>query len=133
MNTNNIVVIPNSKLSQSVVTNYSLPEPRLVLQLQVGVDCGGDPRRVQSLLEEVARAAAGRIPGLLAEPAPAARFHPGFGPASLDFTLNCQVAGYADLVAVQSELRALIVERFRAERISFPPVPGALPRPTATS
>jgi len=125
---NNIVVIPNSKLSQSVLTNYSLPEPRLTVQVPVGVDYGSDPRRVEGVLQDVARRAAAEVPGMLAEPAPVARFVPGFGPSSLDFTLNCQVAGYADLMAVQSELRFRIVERFRAEGIEFPPVPGALPR-----
>jgi small-conductance mechanosensitive channel len=126
---NNIVVIPNNKLSQSVVTNYSLPEPRLTLQVPVGVDHASDPRQVERVLLAIAVQAAREIPGLLADPAPGVRFVPGFGPSSLDFTLNCQVAAYADQVAVQSELRFRIVERFRAEGIEFPPVPGAPPRP----
>jgi small-conductance mechanosensitive channel len=63
---------------------------------------------------------------LLADPAPVARFAPGFGATSLEFTLNCHVAAYADLIAAQSELRLRIVERFRAEGIEFPPVPGAV-------
>lgn len=125
---NNVVVIPNNKLSQSVVTNFSLPEPRLALQIPVGVDYGSDPRRVERVLLETAVQAAREIPGLLADPAPAVRFAPGFGPASLDFTLSCQVAAYGDLVPVQSELRARIVERFRAEGIDFPPIPGVPPR-----
>ncbi len=128
---NNIVVIPNSKLSQSVVTNYSLPEPRLTLQLPVDVDYASDPRRVQRVLVELAQQAAREVPGLLAEPAPLVRFAPGFGTAGLGFTLNCQVAGFADQLAVQSELRARIVERFRAEGIEFPPVPGAVLRPAS--
>ncbi len=125
---NNVVIIPNNKLSQSVVTNFSLPEPRLALQVPVGVDYGSDPRRVERVLLDVAVQAARDVPGLLADPPPAVRFAPGFGPASLDFTLNCQVAAYTDLVTVQSELRARIVERFRAEGIEFPPVPGVPPR-----
>ncbi len=125
---NNIVVIPNNKLSQSVVTNYSLPESRLALQIPVGVDYASDPRQVERVLLDVAVQSAREVPGLIADPAPVVRFAPGFGPASLDFTLNCQVASYADQVAVQSELRSRIVERFRAEGIEFPPVPGSIPR-----
>lgn len=125
---NNIVVIPNNKLAQSVVTNYSLPEPRLTLQIPVGVDYASEPRQVERVLLDVAAQASREVPGLLADPAPVVRFAPGFGPAALDFTLNCLVAAYADQMAVQSELRFRIVERFRAEGIEFPPVPGTLPR-----
>jgi small-conductance mechanosensitive channel len=125
---NNIVVIPNNKLSQSVVTNFSLPEPRLTLQIPVAVDYESDPRQVERALLDVAAQAASAVPGLLPDPPPVVRFVPGFGPTALEFTLNCQVARYADQVAVQSELRSRIVERFRADGIEFPPVPGAFPR-----
>jgi small-conductance mechanosensitive channel len=121
---NNVVVIPNSKLSQSVVTNYSFPDPRVTLQIPVGVDYASDPRRVERVLQEIARTATD-VPGMLAEPPPSVRFAPGFGPSSLDFTLSVVVGEHADQMAVQSELRARIVERFRAEGIEFPPVPGA--------
>lgn len=124
---NNLVVIPNSKLSQSVMTNFSLPEPQVSLQIPVSVDYASDPRRVEQVLRDLARTAATEVPGLLTEPAPLARFAPGFGPASLDFTLSVTVAAHADQIAVQSELRARIVERFRAEGIAFPPVPGVAP------
>ena len=128
---NNLVVIPNSKLSQSVVTNFSLPEARQVLQITVGVDYASDPRLVERVIGETALAAVGELPGLLADPAPAVRFAPGFGPASLDFTLVVAVAGPAEQLGVQSELRTRIVERFRVEGIEFPPVPGAPPRPAS--
>jgi small-conductance mechanosensitive channel len=126
---NNVVVIPNSKLAQSVVTNFSLPDGQLALQLPVGVDYASDPRQVARLLAEIAREAAGAVPGLLADPSPVARLAPGFGATSLEFTLTCRIADYADQLAVQSELRSRIVERFRAEGIEFPPVPGAAQRP----
>ncbi len=122
---NNIVIIPNNKLSQSVVTNYSLPEPRLTVQIPVGVDHASDPRQVERVLLDLVVRAASEVPGLLADPPPVVRFAPGFGPTSLDFTLHCQVAAFAEQLAVISELRARIVERFRAEGIEFPPVPGA--------
>jgi len=127
---NTIVVIPNNKLAQSVLTNYSLPEPRLALQIPVGVDYASDPRQVGRMLLDIAVQAARDIPGVLATPAPAVRFA-GFGPTALEFMLNCQIGAYADQIAVQSELRARIVERFRAEGVEFPPVPGTFTRPKA--
>jgi small-conductance mechanosensitive channel len=88
---NNIVVIPNSKLSQSVVTNYYLPEKRMSLLIPIGVSYSSDPEKVEKILVEEAKKAVGQIPGFLGDPEPFVRFIPGFGDSSLDFTLICQV------------------------------------------
>ena len=117
---NNTVIIPNSKLAQSVVTNYHLPEKSLTLRLPVSVSYRTDPQRVEEVLVEVARKAAGEVPGLLVEPEPEVRFSPGFGESSLDFTLNCQVAEFSDQYLVQHELRKRIFQRFKEEGIEIP-------------
>jgi small-conductance mechanosensitive channel len=119
---NNIVVVPNQKVSQAIVTNYHLPDPRMSLLLRVGVAYGSDPRRVVEVLTRVAREAvvSGDVPGLLAEPEPLVRFIPGFGESSLDFTLIVQVREFTDQYAVQDELRKRILEAFRREGIEIP-------------
>jgi small-conductance mechanosensitive channel len=120
MQQNNVVVIPNSKLAQSVVTNFSLPEKRMAAQITVGVSYRSDPDRVEQVLVEEAKKAVGQVPGLLGEPEPFARFIPGFGESSLDFTLVCHVAEFADQYPVQHELRKRIFQRFRQEGIEIP-------------
>jgi small-conductance mechanosensitive channel len=117
---NNIVVIPNSKLSQSVVTNYYLPEKRMSLLIPVGVSYASDPDHVERVLLEEATQAVGQIPGLLGDPAPFVRFIPGFGDSSLDFTLICQVAEFTDQYLAQHELRKRIFRRFKHENIEIP-------------
>jgi small-conductance mechanosensitive channel len=117
---NNIVVIPNSKLSQSVVTNYYLPEKRMSLLVPVGVSYSSDPDRVERVLLEEATQAVGQVPGLLGDPAPFVRFIPGFGESSLDFTLICQVAEFTDQYLAQHELRKRIFRRFKQEGIEIP-------------
>jgi small-conductance mechanosensitive channel len=117
---NNMVVIPNSKLSQSVVINYNLPEKNMSLQIPVGVSYASDPERVEQILVEEAKKAVGEIPGLLADPEPSARFIPGFGDSSFDFTLTCQVREITDQYPVQHELRKRILKRFRQEGIEIP-------------
>lgn len=117
---NNIVVVPNSKLSESIITNYFLPERRMSLLLPVGVSYQSDPRRVEEILMEEAKKAASEIEGLLAEPAPFVRFIPGFGDSSLNFTLICQVREFVDQYLVQHELRHRIFERFKKEGIEIP-------------
>lgn len=117
---NNLIVVPNAKLAQVIVTNYHLPEKRMSLLVQVGVSYDCDPEAVEQILIEEAVAGAHDIDGLLADPAPFVRFIPGFGDSSIDFTLICQVAEFVDQFAVQHELRKRIFRRFRTEGIEIP-------------
>jgi small-conductance mechanosensitive channel len=117
---NNIVVIPNSKLAQSVVTNYYLPEKRMSLLIAISVSYSSDPEQVERILIEEARNAVGQVPGLLGDPEPFVRFIPGFGESSLDFTLICQVKEFVDQYLAQHELRKRIFKRFKAEGIEIP-------------
>ena len=117
---NNIVVIPNSKLTQAIITNYYMPEKRMSLLIPVGVSYDSDPDKVEEILLDEVKKAVGEVPGLLAEPAPFVRFIPGFGDSSLDFTLICQVSEYVDQYLVQHELRKRIFKRFRKEGIEIP-------------
>lgn len=117
---NNMVVIPNSKLAQSIVTNYFLPEKRMSVLIPVSVSYSSDPGYVEKVLVEEARKAIGEVEGLLAEPEPFVRFIPGFGESSLDFTLICQVREFTDQYLVQHELRKRIFRRFGEENIEIP-------------
>jgi small-conductance mechanosensitive channel len=117
---NNIVIIPNSKVSESIITNYFLPERRMSLLLDIGVSYDSDSRRVEKLLVEEATRAATEVEGLLSDPAPFVRFIPGFGDSALNFTLICQVREFVDQYYVQHELRHRIFERFKKEGIEIP-------------
>jgi small-conductance mechanosensitive channel len=117
---NNVVIVPNAKVAQSVITNYDMPEPRMSLSLKISVSYATDVDRLETVLLEEVSAAVGEVPGLLGDPPPSVRFIPGFGDYSLDFTLNCHVASFVDQFGVQHELRKRILRRFRAENIEIP-------------
>lgn len=117
---NNMVIIPNSKLAKSIVTNYCLPEKRLSLLIPVSVSYSCDPAAVEEVLIDEAKRSVGDIPGLLGDPGPFVRFIPGFGESSLDFTLICQVGEFVDQYPAQHELRKRIFARFKAEGIEIP-------------
>jgi small-conductance mechanosensitive channel len=116
----NVVIVPNAKLSQAIVTNYYLPEKRMGTGLQVGVSHKSDPDHVERVLLEIAKQGTADIPGLLAEPAPSVTFDPGFGDFNLGFTLSFQVAEFSVQWRVRHELRKRIWRRFREERIEIP-------------
>ena len=116
---NNIVIIPNSKLAQSMITNFYLPIPHMAVRIPVGVSYGSDPQHVENVLIDEVLKAAKDLPQLLTEPAPVVRFI-GFGDSSLDFTVVVYVKEYADQFPVQSELRKRIFHRFKQEGIEIP-------------
>jgi small-conductance mechanosensitive channel len=117
---NNLILVPNSKLGQAIVTNYHLPEKRMgvSVQVNVGVDC--DPQHVERVLLEIGHAGAGEIAGMLPDPPPSVAFDPGVSEFSVGFSLNYQVAEFANQFAVRNELRRRIFQRFREEGIQIP-------------
>lgn len=117
---NNIVIIPNSKLAQSVIINHNMPENRLSVLIKIGVSYSSDPEKVERVLTEEAMRAVGEVKGLMGDPAPFVRFIPGFGDSSLDFTLICQGEEYVDQYIIQHEMRKRIFKRFQQEGIEFP-------------
>jgi hypothetical protein len=54
---NNHVIVPNSTLAKAVITNYSLPEPRMAYVMPVRVSYGTDPQRVEKALLDVTQEA----------------------------------------------------------------------------
>jgi len=118
----NLIVIPNNKLSQSTVTNFHLPERRMAISIPVGVAMDSDLAKVERTLIDIALKA--DIRGLLKEPAPVALLS-GFAERSLEFNLVCYINDFEDQFNIQHELRKQIVERFRKEEISIPRAPSA--------
>jgi small-conductance mechanosensitive channel len=117
---NNMVIVPNNKLGQAIVTNFYLPEKHLGASIVVNVDRDADEDRVEQLLLDVARGAVNEVPGLLANPAPSVMFDPGVSEWSLGFTVGYEVAEFGDQTRVRHELRKRVLRRLRREGIGLP-------------
>jgi len=117
---NNIVIVPNSKMAQSMITNFYLPVPHMALRIPVSVSYDSDPQHVENVILDEVKKSTSAIQELIMDPEPVVRFMPGFGDSSLDFTLIVYVKEYADQFPVQSELRKRIFNRFKEEGIEIP-------------
>ena len=117
---NNMILVPNAKLAQAIVTNFHLPEKRMSASVQVSVSYDSDLDKVERVLLDVAQRAVKELPGMEPEPAPSVSFDPGFGDWSLGFTLGFQVTEFANQFGVKAELRKRILRRFREEGIVIP-------------
>jgi small-conductance mechanosensitive channel len=116
---NNMILIPNAKLAQAVVTNFYLPEKRMGTDVKVMVSHGSDIDRVEAILLDVAQKAARDVSGMAADHAPEVKFDPGFTDAGLGFTVGVQVAEFVAQFGVKNELRKRIYRRLREERIEL--------------
>lgn len=117
---NNLIIVPNSKLAQAIITNYSLPQKQMGISVQVGVNYDADIDQVERVLLDVAKHAVGEVAGMVADPAPSVTFEPGFGDSSLNFSVNLQVSEFSQQFPVRQELRKRILRRLRQEGIDIP-------------
>lgn len=113
---NNLIVIPNNKIAQSIVTNYYLPERRVVAPMVVTVSFDADPELIERTLLEVVNTT--NVQGLLKESPPTVLLS-GFNERGQDFTVVCNVADFESQGRVHHELRKRIMQRFREEGIAL--------------
>lgn len=118
MPSNIIVVIPNRKLAQSVVVNYSLPNELLSTTVTVRVDATADPEKAEQVVVEEARRILRDLPGVVADQEPSVTF--GTGDSFIEFTLSVQVHRFIEQSGVQNELRKRLFKRLRQEGIEHP-------------
>lgn len=116
----NLIVLPNSKLSEAVVTNFSQPVKPLSVPIPIGVSYSTDIDHLDRVVLDEVQKAMGSIDGLLDDPPPVLRFNPGFGDSSLNFTLVVHVAQFEMQFAVTDQIRRRLLKRFREEGINIP-------------
>lgn len=92
---NNVVIVPNSKLSSAIFINYHLPAKEITLTMDVGVSYNSDLEQVETVTVEVAKEVMQEIAPELKGIEPYIRFHT-FNDFSIDFTLYMRVNEYFD-------------------------------------
>jgi small-conductance mechanosensitive channel len=116
---NNLVVIPNSRLAQNVVTNYDLPGKEEAVLLQVGVAYASDLAQVERVAIETTRRVLQELPGAVAEFEPFIRYHT-FGESSIDFTIIARGRHHTDQFLIKHELVKALARSFASEGIVIP-------------
>jgi small-conductance mechanosensitive channel len=116
---NNIFVIPNTKITSGILINYNLPEARQTADVAVMVGFDADVDMVQRIAIEETRT----CHGVLATPEPSVFFNPGVTPTHLQFTVVFSVSAIGEKGPVQSEVRLRIHRRLRAAGVPLPHPP----------
>lgn len=115
----NLILIPNAKLTELIVTNYNLPEKDLAVTVALGVHYRSDLAKVERVACEVAAEVMREVPGAIPAFAPFVRYQ-GFGESSIDFTVVLRTAAFTDQFLVKHEFIKRLHARFAAEGIVIP-------------
>ena len=114
-----IVVIPNSQLADSIVTNYHQPSPDALVLVPVAVHAASDLDHVEQVACRVGRRDLETIPGGVPGFEPSVRYK-SFGDSSIDFWVILRVRAYPDLLLVRHEFIKAVVRAFASEEIVIP-------------
>jgi len=116
---NNVVIVPNSKLAQSVVTNYYLPRQEMSVYVSCGVSYDSDLEKVERVAIEVAKSVMAQVPGSDTEWEPVVRFKE-FGDSSINFIVVLRVRDFGSQYLLQHEYIKALHRRFGEEGIEIP-------------
>ncbi len=115
----NMILIPNAKLSSEIVVNYHRPFPQMSVLIQVGVSYDSDLEDVERVTIEVAREVMQQIEGGVPQHDPFIRFHT-FGESSIDFSVILRAREFTDQYLITHEFIKRLHRRYHAEGIEIP-------------
>lgn len=117
---NQNVIIPNSELISTHVTNWMLRDRYCRITVGVGVAYGSDTDLVRRILFEVAEEHP-LVFGMQQEQAPKPMvWFTNFGDSSLDFEIKCYIQDVTRRYIVASEMRFEIDRKFREHDVTIP-------------
>ena len=115
---NNLVVVPNSRFAETIITNYSKPDEHVNVFLTCGVAYESDLQRVEMVSQQVMEQVLAEHPGAVREYG--AYFgYDTFGESNIDFWLFVQAKGRLASFELRTELIKQLHARLTAEGITI--------------
>ena len=116
---NNVVLVPNDKLTKAIITNYYLPDKEMAVLVNLGVHYNSDLKKVERVTCEVAKQVMKEVPGGVPEFEPFIRYHT-FGDFSINFTVILRAKEFVDQYLIKHEFTKRLHERYSKEGIVIP-------------
>jgi len=115
---NNLTIVPNSKLATTVLTNFYLPVMETAVLVPVTVANDSDLSRVEGVSIDVARSVMQDVAGGIAGFEPFLRYS-GFGKPGVSFTIAMRGREVVDQHLIRHEFIKRLQERYRSEGIQL--------------
>ena len=116
---NNMIIVPNSKIASTIVTNYYQPEQETAVLIQVGVSYDSDLKKVEKVTIEVGAEIMKEVEGGVPEFEPFIRYHT-FDDFSINFTVILRTKEYVGNYLIKHEFIKRLHERYDKEGIVIP-------------
>jgi len=114
-----IIIVPNSKLADMIVTNYHLPQTQISFVVEIGVGYNSDLDYVEKISKEVIRETLQESEFGVKDFEPVIRFS-AFGESSIKMKAVLRVNEFSDQFVVKSEFIKKLLVRFNKEGINIP-------------
>ncbi len=116
---NNTIIVPNSKLAQSTIKNYSFPSKETALAMDCSVAYGSDLEKAEKVTVDVAKKVLSETKGGVKNFEPFIRYT-SFGESGINFSAILRVEEFADKSLVAHEFIKALHERYLKEGIEIP-------------
>jgi small-conductance mechanosensitive channel len=124
----NVIEVPNSKLAQAIVTNFSQPALEMMTTLDVVVEASSDLGVVERTAGDVVRSVVRDVPGAVPESESFVRFG-AITEFGVRVTIALRVRSFADQVLVRHELIKRLHQGFAAAGVALADARGPRARP----
>ena len=114
-----LVIVPNSKLAQSIVTNYQPTDEPIAVTVEFSVGYDADLGQVEAIVADVAAEVMAEMQPDLADEPPVVRFR-AFGESAVNGIVVMRVPAFADQYPLKSAFIMRLHERFGEQGIEFP-------------
>jgi len=112
---NEMVVIPNLDITKTAIRNFSKPDDKHVMTIQIGAEYGAAPNKVKKVLIDICR----QNPQILSTPPPVVRLK-NYGDFSIGYELRFTYAGYGNFLKLRAHTIEKIWYAFRRNGIRIP-------------
>ena len=116
---NNLIHIPNTKLSTAIIKNYDSRDPSFSVKIPVGVSYDSDLDHVGKIVMEIANELYSKMEEVNNESEPSFKFR-RFGESSIDLAVYFRGNKYGDQNPIIHEFIKKIHKRFTEEGIEIP-------------
>ena len=118
MLTDNLLIIPNGKLAESNIINYSMPKLDFSIWIPCGVAYESDLKKVEKVTLEVAKEIQQNVDGATKDFEPLFRYRE-FADSNINFITILRVDEPKDRFVVRNEFIKALKEKFDKERIEI--------------
>lgn len=116
---NNLIVVPNAKLADSIVRNYNRPQKEMSVLVDVGVSYASDLEKVEQVTLDVAKKVVQKLQEGKSEYEPFLLYKQ-FADFSINFTVIFRVHEYVNKFKARHEFIKRLHKRYKQESIEIP-------------